>query len=236
VLSSVSAMFAWAMRAGVAQHNPASLVPKHSETVKTRVLSDEELRLIWRATAGLTDYDRIVRLALLTGCRRVEIGGLRWSEINDHLITLPERRTKTGIVHEVLLSQLAMAQLPLQRAGQDGVFGRAQTGFSGWSRSKRRLDGRIAHMRLIDSGGRETDEDLADFMLPPWGLHDFRRTLSTRLNEAGVDPHVVEAVLGHAGAKRGVAGIYNRASYRSQKAQALTLWTDTLAKIFEDVG
>ena len=64
---------------------------------------------------------------------------------------------------------------------------------------------------------------LAAYALHDWGLHDFRRTLSTRLNDAGIDPHVVEAILGHAGAKRGVAGVYNRASYRVQKAEALAI-------------
>ena len=111
------------------------------------------------------------------------------------------------------------------------------SGFSGWSRSKARLDARIAQGCLDGHGalhGRQGQhdaahgrhdalehDDLAPYAIPAWGLHDFRRTLSTRLNEAGVDPHVVEALLGHTGAKRGVAGVYNRASYRTQKAQAL---------------
>jgi integrase len=168
-----------------------------------------------------------VRLALLTGCRRDEIGGLRWDEIKDGLITIPQTRTKTGIVHEVPLSALAAAQLPSETRGRNAVFGRGEGGFQGWSRSKRQLDRRVATLRNLEAGRREHREELAK--MPAWGLHDLRRTLSTRLNEAGIEPHVVEALLGHAGAKRGVAGVYNRALYRKQKAEALDRWADIVA-------
>jgi integrase len=215
-LATLNAMFAWAMRAGLAKLNPAALVPKNREAAKDRVLSNSELQIIWRATDGLGDYDRIVRLLMLTGCRRDEIGGLRWSEITGNIVTVPEARTKTAILHEVPLSMLALEQLPAKRPGRDPVFGEGQGGFSGWSRSKARLDVRIMRLRSAEAGLPEAEKgvDLSVNSLPAWGLHDFRRTLSTRLNDAGVEPHVVEALLGHAGAKRGIAGVYNRASYR----------------------
>jgi integrase len=205
VLASLSAMFAWAMKAGLAENNPAALVPRNAEQARERVLTDSELRTLWAATAGEGDYDRIVRLLLLTGCRREEIAGLRWSEIEGDKLVLPASRTKTKVLHEVPLTALALAQLPTPVAGRDLVFGKGGGGFSGWSRAKARLD-----------------EKLGDW--PDWGLHDLRRTLSTRLNEADVEPHVVEALLGHAGARSGVAGVYNRASYRVQKRDALELW------------
>jgi integrase len=233
-LASLSAMFAWAMRAGLAKENPAALVPKNPETEKDRVLTNDELRAIWEATEGGVDFDRIVRLLLLTGCRKSEIGGARWSEIIGSLVTIPEVRTKTAIVHEVPLSELAATQLPAPRKGRDHLFGESEeAGFSGWSRSKERLDKRVARLRCAQAGAGdpENDEQLNVYAIPAWGLHDFRRTLSTRLNEAGVDPHVVEAILGHSGAKRGVAGVYNRASYREQKAEALAKWAAMVASI-----
>jgi integrase len=228
-------MFTWGMRAGLAKDNPAALVPKNPETPKDRVLSDDELGLIWRASATGGDYDRIVRLLMLTGCRRDEIGGLRWGEVSGSLITIPANRTKTGIVHEVPLPALAREQLPTACDGRDFVFGSGQGGFSGWWRSKERLDTNIAGLRysaLAQALG--DDEAIASYALTPWGLHDFRRTLSTRLNEAGVDPHVVEALLGHAGAKRGIAGVYNRASYARQKSEALDRWADHVAALVKD--
>lgn len=231
-LSTLSAMFAWGMRAGLAKDNPASLVPKNPEAPKDRTLSGDEIRLIWQATATGGDYDRIVRLLLLTGCRREEIGGLRWTEIEGHLIAVPEDRTKTGIVHEVPLSALARNQLPERREGRAMVFGEGGGGFKGWSRSKARLDRRIARLRCPDMSSG--DDDLASHAIPAWGLHDFRRTLSTQLNEAGVDPHVVEALLGHAGAKQGIAGVYNKASYRAQKAEALDRWAGHVLALVGD--
>ncbi|WP_373867341.1 tyrosine-type recombinase/integrase [Microvirga aerophila] len=231
-LATLSALFSWGMRAGLAKTNPAALVPKNPEAPKTRVLTDIELCLIWEATGAGNDYDRIVRLLMLTGCRRDEIGNLRLSEINGSTISVPEGRTKTGIVHEVPLSGLALMQLPARREARDLVFGQGQEGYSSWSRSKARLDARIAHLRQTAGSPASVEgEDLASYSIPPWGLHDFRRTLSTRLNEAGIDPHVVEALLGHAGAKRGVAGVYNRASYFRQKAEALETWAGIVAAI-----
>jgi integrase len=66
-----------------AESNPVSFTPKHVEKPRERTLTDEELKAIWKATDGGGEYDRIVRLCLLTGCRREEIGGLRWDEVHD---------------------------------------------------------------------------------------------------------------------------------------------------------
>ncbi len=94
----------------------------------------------------------------------------------------------------------------------DSVFGEGEAPFSGWSRAKDRLDAAL---------GIEA----------PWSLHDLRRTLSTRLHDTGVKPHIVEAILAHVGHKAGVAGVYNQASYRPQKRQALKRWADLVAVI-----
>ena len=84
------------------------------------------------------------------------------------------------------------------------VFGRRGNGFSGWSRSKADLDTKLTNLGVC---------------IPAWGLHDLRRTFSTRLHDAGVDPIVVEALLAHK--QQGVAAIYNRASFREAKKAAL---------------
>ncbi|MCG3730792.1 tyrosine-type recombinase/integrase [Vibrio cincinnatiensis] len=56
-----------------------------------------------------------------------------------------------------------------------------------------------------------------------WTLHDLRRTFSTHLNELGVEPYVVEKLLGHS--LGGVLSIYNRSQYLDKKLDALTLWS-----------
>jgi integrase len=78
-----------------------------------------------------------------------------------------------------------------------------------------RMDGRIA---------------ASDAPVGPWRLHDLRRTLATRLAELGTLPHVMEALLNHvSGHKAGVAGVYNRATYRDEKRKALNAWAEHLA-------
>ena len=227
VLAALSGFFAWSVGKGYRDSNPVLAVPKNAETARERVLSDDEIRTIWAGTASGSDYDYIVRLLLLTGARRSEVGSMQWPEIstdfaNGTLWTVPGSRMKNGLPHEVQICTKAHRCLPPMGEGstspnfaQKFVFGKAvggvKRGYSGWSRSKERLDRRLG--------------------LEPWGLHDFRRTLSTRLHDAGVQPHVVEALLAHIGHKAGVAGTYNKAQYREQKREALELWESMIGEI-----
>ena len=59
-----------------------------------------------------------------------------------------------------------------------------------------------------------------------WNVPDLRRTVVTGINEIGIAPHIVEAVVNHisGAAKVGVAGTYNRAKYRAEKLAALERW------------
>jgi integrase len=153
------------------------------EKPRDRTLTDEELKAIWKATDGGGEYDRIVRLCLLTGCRREEIGGLRWDEVHDDQLKIGTERMKGGIAHEVPLLPAFVETLPVRHESGEGcVFGRRGTGFSGWSKSKRALDAKLAK---------------TGHCLTPWTLHDLRRTFSTRLHDAGIEPLVVEALLAH---------------------------------------
>lgn len=209
-LAALSTLFTWCIGKGHIDGNPVFAVPKNAETVRERELSDDEIRKIWQATEPGGDHDRIVRLLMLTGCRRSEVGGMRWQEFSDtpagRLWTVPGARMKNGLPQEVPMPEIALASLPEAKDGRSFVFGRKDTGYSGWSKAKARLDAAIG--------------------FSDWGLHDFRRALSTRLNEHGVAPHIVEAILSHisGAAKGGVAGVYNKALYRDQKREALAIW------------
>lgn len=234
VWSSLSAMWVWGLRSGTIEgESPVAHVPKPgSEAPRERVLTDAELALVWQATAGDHDHDRIVRLLMLTGARREEMAGMGWEEVEGPLWTLPRARSKNGLQHEVPLGALALAQLPPKRDGRAQVFGEGKGGFSGWSRCKDRLDGRILNLlQKVFSERREPETD--EVACPEWTLHDLRRTLSTWLNENGTEPHVVEAVLNHVSgaARRGVAGVYNRAQYREPKRAALARWEAHIRKL-----
>lgn len=228
----LSAMFAWAKRSGrMEAENPVSNTePLADEKSRDRVLSDDEVALIWACTDTGTDYARIVRLLLLTAARREEVGAMRWGELaggdGDRVWTLPAARAKNGVTHELPLGPLAIAQLPAARDKRDLVFGRGKGGgFSGWSKGKAELDVTMA-AQLAEQ--LEERDGAAESAAVPWRLHDLRRTFATWASENDVEPHVVEAVLNHSSgaARRGVAGVYNRATYRTQKRDALARWSD----------
>jgi len=231
VRASASAMFAWGMKAGLVSANPVAATFKPAdEKPRERVLTNAELATIWNATDGSTDHDRIVRLLMLTGARREEIAGMRWAEVAsgaDGASTwvLPSDRSKNHLPHEIVLPAMAVELLPQPRQDKDGrrrelVFGEGAGPFSSWSRCKERLDARIV-------------KAAAGERMPPWVLHDLRRTLVTRLNDLGVEPHVIEALVNHVSgaSKAGVAGVYNRSAYAPQKRAALILWCHHVARL-----
>ena len=223
VRATMSAMFSWGMREGLVLANPVANTNKRAERPRDRVLKDPELRLIWQAlNAG--QYATIIKLLMLTAQRVNEIAGLRWSEIDfgHGLISLPAERTKNARSHEVPMAPTLRALLQKQPkiAGRDLVFGKPGGGpFSGLSRCKERLDARIAE---LNNGAP----------LTPWVHHDLRRSAATGMAGIGIQPHIIEAVLNHvSGHKGGIAGIYNRATYSTEKAQALARWDEHVASV-----
>ena len=125
--ANLSAAFAWAIRAGLADHNPVVGTVKGEESSRERVLTLDELRSIWRATENLDNHDCIIRLLLLVGARRQEVGGMAWGELSEDraLWTLPGSRAKNGKAHEIPPSrqvQAILAELP-QLPGHPYVFG-----------------------------------------------------------------------------------------------------------------
>ena len=228
VRSSLSAFFNWAVREGLLDTNPVSGTARADERgSRDRILTQAELAELWAALPQ-GDFGEIVRLLALTGQRREEIGGLRWSEVDldRGLIVLPPDRTKNLRQHEVPLSRQAKAILERQpkRKGRDFVFGIGEAGFSGWSKSKERLDeALLAKRKAADRRAKP---------LPSWHLHDLRRTAATQTAELGVQPWIIEAVLNHvSGHKAGVAGVYNRSKHTEAMREALQRYADWLERI-----
>jgi len=221
---SLRAFFGWARRAGLVEANPAAEMNRAAETSRDRVISGDELHDIWQAL-GDDRYGDIIQLLALTGTRREEIGGLRWSEVDldRAMIVLPPARTKAGVEHRIPLSAPVLAILEARaQSGTESVFGYRDgtSSFSDWSGSKRALDQRIAAARK--AAGRPA--------MAPWRVHDLRRMFSTMLHgELGIEPHIVEALLGHV--QGGIASVYNRATYDGAKAAALAQWADHVMAI-----
>jgi integrase len=114
---------------------------------------------------------------------------------------------KNGKPHLIPLSAEMQTLLRAQPrfGGTDLVFPGERGVFSGWSKSKDRLDHR--------SGATG------------WTLHDVRRTVATGLQKLGVRPEVTEAVLNHvSGSRGGIIGVYQRRTWSDEKRAALTAW------------
>lgn len=208
------------------------------EAARERVLSPDELRWLWKATAEAGNFGACVRLLLLTGQRRMEVGGMKRSElalqVQQPSWTIPSPRTKNGRANLVPLTETALEALATvkQIGKSDLVFtSNGEVPSSGWSKSKGALDAIMlakANEEAIEAG-REPLE-----ALPPWSLHDLRRTCATGLASLRQPPHVIEAVLNHkTGVIAGIAAVYNVFEYRDERLAALTAWERHLLAICE---
>lgn len=214
--AALSTFFAWLVGEGLTETNVVIGTNKATaETARDRVLTDAELGAVWRAADNRT-FGPVVRLLILTGQRREEVAAMRWSELDlqGAVWRLPAERTKNKRPHDVPLSATALEILAgvSVREGRDLLFGEGKGGFSGFSKALEAFEAR--------SG------------VTGWRIHDLRRTAATGMAGIGVLPHVVEAVLNHvSGARAGVAGIYNRASYATEKRAALDAWAMHVLKL-----
>jgi integrase len=111
-----------------------------------------------------------------------------------------------------------------RHASSQLVFpGVAGTPFAGWSKARVALDKAIMDRRAkaAKTGGKSPAP------LTPWNVHDLRRTVATGLQRLGVRLEVTEAVLNHiSGSRGGIAGVYQRHDWASEKRAALDAWAD----------
>jgi integrase len=217
--ASLSAYFNWLARRGLVEANPVQHTEKRREASRDRVLSDHELKLIWQATDDVRPFSAIVRVLMLTGLRRDEVGGLRWDEVTEAGITIPATRTKNGRPHHLPFNGGPVrAIVERQPRRGDYVFGNGRP-FASWSVNKKLLDQRLAESGAASAG---------------WTLHDLRRTFTTRLADLGIPPHTLEALLNHvSGVRGGVHSIYNRSSYTAEKGRALAIWAAHVSALVE---
>jgi integrase len=195
------------------------------ERARERVLTDAELTVLMGETTDRTPFSDIIRVLLHTGMRRGEAASLQPRDLDFNAATIRVRAEVSKTRQSRLIPMDEAIEPTLreraERVGRDGyIFGDGsdyRRPFSGWGK-------RVAALVKAMPEGE------------PWTLHDIRRTVATRLYEAGTDVLTVEDLLGHTtGVRSGVAGTYNRAQTLERQRPALRAWAAKLAAP-EDAG
>jgi integrase len=193
---------------------------KPKDRARTRVLSDDEIHLIWLHLTGT--YGALLKTLFYTAQRVGEVSQMRRSQIGtDSIWSIPVEASKGKRPQFVPLTvdALSLIQAQPEIDGSEMVFGAPKDPakqIKNWSALKRELDDRVT----ASNAGEP---------LPNWTQHDIRRTCRTLMSRAGVRPDICERVLGHAIA--GVAGVYDRHGYIEEKRQALEALATLLERI-----
>ncbi|PSC06725.1 hypothetical protein SLNSH_02715 [Alsobacter soli] len=215
--SRVRAFLAFAVtKAKVIEQNPLAGYRKQRATRADRVakaqhgraLSDQELASVWRAADPTTNFGRLVRFLILTGCRRGEGAGLRRSMIAGDVIEFPAVFVKQGREHYVPIAPALAAHLeacPVDARDPDLVFASPRSGgvIGGWT-------------QLV--AGLEKKSGVS------FDLHDLRRTFRTGLSRLGVETDLAELALGHA--REDLVRIYNRDSALAELRKIFERWAE----------
>jgi integrase len=219
--SVLSILFHWLLQRRRISQNPCVGVHRPAApAARDRVLSDPEITKFWAAAGTIGEpFGALFKLLLISGCRLNEIAQMTFAELDGDLamLRLPKERTKNHRPFDLPLPPMARELLANVKKieGCRFVFTtNGRTPVSGWSKLKKRLD--------------------AVMGIPPWRLHDLRRSCATGMAGLGIAPHIVEAALNHvSGARAGVAGVYNRAGYLPEKKAALERWAAHIAGLVE---
>lgn len=214
VIAVTRRMLAFAVERGVIETSPFAGIRAARERTRARVLTDDELRRLWAATApGAPRIEPATRLALrlllLTGARAGEVCGAPWSEFrtDDAEWIIPATRTKNRCEHRIPLSALAMEIIAEAEALRSGP----------WLLPAPGRAGHVTPSGAIQAFQRILGDDVV--------VHDLRRTVATRLQRLGIRLEVTEAALNHiSGSRSGVTGIYQRFDWHAEKRAALDAW------------
>ncbi|MCT8973252.1 tyrosine-type recombinase/integrase [Microbaculum marinisediminis] len=230
---------------------PAAIIGEKAP--RDRVLSDDEIVALSRAAERLGNpFGPMFALLLLTGQRKGEVSGARWREFHPELVRLLRERAKTGepvewsrvddavklwtvpperfksdAQHLVPLSDEAcrvIEAVPHFTQG-DYLFSTnfGEKPVSGFSKAKARLDRRMT--RTLKAIARKRGA-IADIDLPPFVIHDIRRTVRTGMASLRIPDVVAETIIGHG--RRGVQRVYDQHRYVEEMREAMDLWAGRL--------
>lgn len=216
-LASFRAFFKWCIRRHYIEKSPCELMTLGKTASRVRVLSIEELKSIWEATADPAIFHFIVRLLILSGQRPREIAALHTDYLAEDTINLPGSLCKNGRDHAFPIGLLSANVLSAIRPNSSGLLfparGMPEQPFNGWSKSKAALD-----------------QALGD-KVAPWQLRDIRRTFRTIHAQIGTPPHIAERLINHVSSTSEIEKIYDRFTYMPEMKLAVEKYEGYLSKM-----
>ena len=196
------------------------------EKARKRILSDDEIRAVWKACDELGTYGALVKVLLLTGQRLSKVSTMRWTDLSDGVWTIHSEAREKGHAGKIKLPQLALETIAKQPriAGNPFVFPGSAQG--------RKTSGKKAlgppSLNSFSQRKTELDQKLPKGMIP-WVLHDLRRTSRSLMSRLAISRDIAERTLGHAIV--GVEAVYDRHSYFDEKSDALRRLAELISLI-----
>ena len=224
-------MFDYAMTLGLVPFNPVLAIPSrhiHKAKPRDRYLSTNEIRTYYTTLLN----SRIYRprklgllLSLLTLVRKSELLKAKWEYIDfdKRIWLIPETKADSATGHSremvVYMSDQVIEifkELKTIAGDEPYVFVGRQSGTH------------ISHNAF--NTAQKAALALTD--LPPFTVHDLRRTASTHLNEQGFHSDAIEACLNHT--MRGVRGVYNKAKYEKERIEIMEKWSNYIFSVIHE--
>lgn len=236
--SHLRPFFKWCVERDLIPFSPMdTLTPPALAGARDRILTEDELKVFWKATEAIGyPFGPFYQLLLLTAQRREEVAAMTWPEMKlgktEGEWIIPKERTKNGKEHLVHLSPSVVSILYGLPTISKFVFTTNGTApISGYSKAKAKLDKLIAAECASVAAGQSPDFRQQIFQ-SEWRVHDLRRTAASGMAELGFQPHIVERVLNHiSGAQGGLVGVYQRFEYADERQKAVEAWSNKLSSL-----
>lgn len=239
--TAIKTFLRWCVKRRYIQHSPIEALDRPSRVAaRERVLNDEELRIVYKAAGSCGTFGEIVKLLILTGQRRSEIGSLRqeWCSLKSgsetqkgSLLSAPYKgqndddsrpsisrpQSATICIPSEYTKNKKSHQFPVGDLTTSLLL-RLQTNAS----STFYFPARNLTSSPFSGWSKAKAQLDKKANINPWTLHDLRRTYATNLQRLGIRLEVIEALLNHvSGTRAGIVGVYNRHRYEAEMREAV---------------
>lgn len=226
-LGFLKALYNWAINEDLWHtDNPVSGIRRHASYDRERTLTTRELALFMNAAEFMFWKFRVLSYVLLTtGSRLTEACQMQWTHIDLPAGSWTKPTTKNGRPHRIPVPrQTCEAIDKLPRSGRFIFMGLYDHPLSRGAAEK--MWGIVRRPAFRDG------DPWPALRMPDVRLHDFRRTVASRLLDQGESVLLIKSVLNHH--KGDVTGIYARSSF-DQQARALQTQADGLWSLIQQV-